>query len=60
MGGAQPELFDANLAHAAHNHDDTIRQERPRRSFALPDDEAAAHAAMVDALGDKAIWKKTA
>jgi DNA polymerase-3 subunit epsilon len=58
MGGAQPELFDVNQ----RNGDvaaEIIAIERARRIFAVPEDEATAHAKFIDSLGDKAIWNKT-
>lgn len=62
MGGAQPELFDANarnisLTQVAAATPLTLR---PPRHFSVPEDEAAAHAAFVESLGNKAIWKKLA
>jgi DNA polymerase-3 subunit epsilon len=60
MGGAQPELFD--VAQRNNGEDTTekmIAIERPARKFAVPEDEAAAHAKFIETLGDKAIWKKS-
>jgi len=59
MGGAQPELFDvAQRDNGADAAEKMIAIERPRRIFAVPEDEAAAHAKFIDSLGDKAIWKR--
>lgn len=61
MGGAQPELFDLSREKIIERADvaEAIRVEaRPARAFALPPDEAAAHATFIDSLGDKAIWRK--
>lgn len=61
MGGAQPELFDANARNtSAVQAAATPTTPRPPRHFSVPDDEAAAHAAFIESLGDKAIWKKVA
>jgi DNA polymerase-3 subunit epsilon len=59
MGGAQPELFDvAQRDNGADAAEKMIAIERPRRIFAVPEDEATAHAKFIDSLGDKAIWKR--
>ncbi len=60
MGGAQPELFDANLLQNMTTTEAKPRAARVPRQFMLPPDEAAAHAAMVVQLGDKALWQKKA
>lgn len=64
IGGRQPDLVlaptPAKKASAADLVEDTWRPSR--RPAPLPpritDEEAAAHAAFVEALGDGAIWKK--
>jgi DNA polymerase-3 subunit epsilon len=61
MGGAQPELFD--VSHPAASAISTAHHEkiiRAARQFIVDEAEAAAHAAFVQSMGDKAIWKKIA
>jgi len=61
MGGAQPELFDISLTQASFDAERLAvlpTSARSRRQFAIPPEEAAAHAAFVQDLGEKAIWKQ--
>ncbi|HCM84383.1 MAG TPA: DNA polymerase III subunit epsilon [Alphaproteobacteria bacterium] len=61
MGGAQPELFDVRDASGAEESiSGRKKTPRPPRSFAIPDEEAAAHQVFIESLGDKAIWRKKA
>ncbi len=65
IGGRQPDLVLANAAPApARSASGEAITWRPRpRSEPLPpritEEETAAHAAMLDTLGDAAIWKKS-
>lgn len=64
VGGRQPDFALATAADPVAEGEgaDTASWTAPRRSAALAprltDAEAAAHAAFVDSMGDKAIWKK--
>jgi len=60
MGGAQPELFDVSR-NAIYEEEITMPVViRTARKFTIPAEEIAAHAKMVEGLGEKAIWKKVA
>lgn len=61
MGGAQPELFSLDTAKPPVEIDAAEKKiMRAPRKFAVSAEESASHQALVDSMGDKAIWKKKA
>jgi DNA polymerase III subunit epsilon len=64
VGGRQPDfglnaMVQTNVSGTMQNFDDWRPRPRPiPLASRLTVDEAAAHAAFVDKLGDAAIWKK--
>ncbi|MEM8536283.1 MAG: DNA polymerase III subunit epsilon [Pseudomonadota bacterium] len=64
IGGRQPDFSLANDTRGAENSDATERWRPQARATPLPPrlskDEASAHAAFIDSLGDDAVWKKLA
>ncbi len=61
IGGRQPDLaFTASLARGRESSSDEWRPEPRGRQLPsrITDAEAAAHAAFVDSLGEKALWRK--
>jgi DNA polymerase-3 subunit epsilon len=62
-GGREQRLvFEAEVAEATQTNSPVIFTPRAPRPSALPprgsEDEAAAHAAFVEKLGEKALWRK--
>ncbi len=64
IGGRQPDFALTTGSHTARARDEGSDDWRPRpRKTPLPsrltEDEAAAHAAFIDELGDTALWRTT-
>jgi len=64
LGGRQTGLIlgDNDTGNQNQMESLDIKSKKPKREprvFEIPNDELSAHAAMIDDLGDKAMWKKT-
>ena len=62
LGGRQTGLGFADDTEKDTKMDEPVqkkaRQRREARVFPIPEEEMTAHSAMIDALGDKAVWRR--